>query len=663
MSKFRNLSLKYKLKLLVLFPLFLLCLALLDIVVEKYFAAADSEHAYEVLELSVAAGRVVHEAQKERGLSALFLSSHGRKSGQALSEQRRVTDSAVEAYQRLAGNFATELSNSSVLGQHLQVINQRLADFSSIREHVSALDIPAAEAIGFITALNAELLTITNDLATLASNVEVSNRASAYYYLMQSKERAGIERAVLSAVLTRNKATPAEQQKYISLAVEQNTLMQAYRHFASPQMLSVTDQLLADKAVDEVRRMRKLAWDSSAGFGVNSAYWFEQSTARINLLKQAEDQLAADLKVLVSRQLSVANQLFYGLLVAGLIAVLLNVALAFAIQRQIALQTRDLVEAMTELGSHSNLRVQIKPRSRDELGSLACLFNRMVDDIRQLVGDIQQAGSTMQHTVTTMQHVSSDVHSQVQHGQDQTNMVATAMYQMATSIEQVAANCSMAADQSNETNVSAESGKKLLQKTSADVEMLDDILLQTRDVIGQVARDSEEIGGVLDVIKGVSEQTNLLALNAAIEAARAGEQGRGFAVVADEVRVLALRTQDSTLRIEEMIEKLQGGSQRAVDAMLHSQSKAEETSASIVTLVNQLSQIIDQVGTINDMNTQNAAATEQQSATVNEISENILAIQQRYSDSVSSIQRLNDTSDGMGSTSEQLALSIQRFQV
>ena len=497
----------------------------------------------------------------------------------------------------------------------------------------------------------------------MVDDVAISNRASAYYYMMQSKERAGIERAVLSGVFVKDTATAKQKEKYISLAVEQNALMKVFSKFATQPNQQTVNRLLQNPAIAEVDRMRQAAWGTDNGYGIDANIWFKQSTDRINLLKQAEDTLSGDLISLVTSKEATANNTFYSVLIAAILVISATIALSIMTQRQIALQLKDIVEGLTQLGEHSNLRVKITPRSKDDLGRLAVIFNNMVDGIRTLVDDIQQAGHSMQNTVDTMQNVSSDVRTQMVSGQDQTNMVAAAMYEMTASIQEVAANCSMAADQSNATNVSAESGKQLLQKTREDVNILDSTLLETRDIIGQVASDSEEIGSVLDVIKGVSEQTNLLALNAAIEAARAGEQGRGFAVVADEVRTLAQRTRESTIRIEEMIDKLQNGSQKAVNAMTQSQEKAVATHTSIGSLVEQLTSIIDQISTINDMNTQNAAATEEQSATVNEISDNIQEIQQRYNDSADSMAQLSTSSDGVQDTSQQLTASVQRFQV
>lgn len=662
MSFFRNLSIRSKLQIIILLPLSILCVCMISILSDKYTVAEDYEETAHLIELSVAASELVHEIQKERGATAIYLGSQGKRFKTELGNQRRLTNTAMKAYKQVATETLNE-HQEGALQQNLNAINSDLNQLKSLRGKISSLNVPAPSAIGFLTALNGKMLAITSDMSGMVDDVTISNRASAYYYMMQSKERAGIERAVLSGVFVKDTATAKQKEKYISLAVEQNALMQVFQKFTTQSNQQTVNRLLQNPAVAEVNRMRQAAWAADSGFEIDANAWFKQSTARINLLKQAEDVLSGGLITLVTDKQSAANSTLYSVLAAALLIISATIALSVMTQRQIALQLKDIIEGLTQLGEHSNLRVKVTPRSEDDLGRLAVIFNNMVDGIRKLVDDIQQAGHSMQNTVDTMQNVSSDVRTQMVSGQDQTNMVATAMYEMATSIQEVATNCSMAADQSNATNLSAESGKQLLQKTREDVNTLDSTLLATRDIIGQVASDSEEIGSVLDVIKGVSEQTNLLALNAAIEAARAGEQGRGFAVVADEVRTLAQRTRESTIRIEEMIDKLQNGSQKAVTAMTQSQEKAVATHTSIGSLVEQLTAIIDQISTINDMNTQNAAATEEQSATVNEINDNIQEIQQRYNDSADSMAQLSSSSDGVQNTSQQLTASVQRFQV
>ena len=158
-----------------------------------------------------------------------------------------------------------------------------------MRGKISSLNIPLPQAIGFLTALNGKMLNITAGLSDMVADVDIANRASAYFYMMQSKERAGIERAVLSGVFVKDVATAKEKEKYISLAVEQTALMQVFRKFATQANQQEVNRLLQNPAVAEVNRMRQIAWAADNNFNVDANTWFKQSTNRINLLKQGED--------------------------------------------------------------------------------------------------------------------------------------------------------------------------------------------------------------------------------------------------------------------------------------------------------------------------------------------------------------------------------------
>jgi methyl-accepting chemotaxis protein len=182
-------------------------------------------------------------------------------------------------------------------------------------------------------------------------------------------------------------------------------------------------------------------------------------------------------------------------------------------------------------------------------------------------------------------------------------------------------------------------------------------------VIKSVADNSNEIGSILDVINGVATQTNLLALNAAIEAARAGEQGRGFAVVADEVRSLAHKTSESTSRIQQMIEQLQQRSQEGVEAMLSSEACADTTVIGFNGLFEQLKNITAQSSELSGMNLQNAAATEEQSATVEEVNRNIEFIQQSYHSTNKNASQLKQTAESLDSVAKRLMDDVSRFVV
>ena len=659
MDLLKNLSIRAKFQLALSLPLIALTVLILDVLVEKYQLRSNAIEAEQLIELSVAGSRLVHELQKERGATAVYLGSNGARFGSELAAQRRQTNKVLSNYREAEALAEHEGLMVSLLGD----INSGLGNLDSTRQSVDQLAIQTAQALGYYTQLNGKVLSLTADMSKRADTVALSNQASAYYYFMQAKERAGIERAVLSGVFTKDSTDPATTERFITLAVAQATYLKVFEEFAVADDLAMSRQLLSGPAIEEVQRLRSVAKGQTEQFGVEVKHWFDLATQRINLLKKVEDKLADNLWMSADVQAVAANRAFWLIFVAATLVVLLTLLISWMTIRMISRQLAGLTEGMQQLGEHSNLAVQVPVQSQDDLGQLARRFNLTVEEIRALVAQIQQAGSGMRGTVHTLESVSGSVRDQINDGQDQTNMVASAVYEMASSIDEVASNCSRAAVQSGETNSAAEQGKDMLLAAQQDMQSLQQELMRTREVIDALAGHSDEIGSVLDVIKGVAEQTNLLALNAAIEAARAGDQGRGFAVVADEVRTLAQRSQDSTSQIQLMIDKLQSGSREAVAAMTSSADHASSSNQGIGDMVEQLTGMIDQIGVINDMNTQNAAATEQQSRTVAEISENVQQIKQRYGESIASIESLSKETHAVSSLSGQLDQQVGRFNL
>ncbi len=212
--------------------------------------------------------------------------------------------------------------------------------------------------------------------------------------------------------------------------------------------------------------------------------------------------------------------------------------------------------------------------------------------------------------------------------QAEIDMVATAMNEMTATVEEVARNAEQAAEAARTANDEASHSMQIAGQSKSEINALVQDIEQAAQVLNRLADESDNIGSVLDVIKGIAEQTNLLALNAAIEAARAGEQGRGFAVVADEVRTLASRTQESTLEIQEMIDKLQTGTKDSVSVMNHALERGQSSVGIVDETVTSLDSIRGAISTINDMNAQIATASEEQTQVANEINQNLINISQ-----------------------------------
>ncbi|UTW06724.1 methyl-accepting chemotaxis protein [Pseudomonas benzenivorans] len=273
-----------------------------------------------------------------------------------------------------------------------------------------------------------------------------------------------------------------------------------------------------------------------------------------------------------------------------------------------------------------DMTVSFKAQSQDELGELGQMFNETVKKIRHLIERVGHTVTEVERQADRVELVSGESNQAVAGQRKQIEQVATAMNQMSATAQEVARSAAAAVGSAQSVNDETVSGRALVESQVDSIQRLAGEIDQSVAVINQLASDSASISQVLDVIKGIAEQTNLLALNAAIEAARAGEQGRGFAVVADEVRNLAKRTQQSTEEIEKMISKLQGGVGAAVKTMSVSHKMADGTVSESGKVQSALENILAAVGMIVDQNQQIAAAAEQQTAVAQDIDQNIVEI-------------------------------------
>ncbi|MCW3148148.1 HAMP domain-containing methyl-accepting chemotaxis protein [Stutzerimonas stutzeri] len=286
---------------------------------------------------------------------------------------------------------------------------------------------------------------------------------------------------------------------------------------------------------------------------------------------------------------------------------------------------RHTMEAMTK---DEDLSRSVAIGAEDEIGAMGHAFNRMIDKFRHSLEAVAGVTRQLGDVSDRVSHVAEKTLGAVMEQRSETDMVASAMNEMSATVQEVARNASQTATASSGADNESKAGVQVATEALDGIETLIHDIENAAQVIQQVESDSASIDMVLGVINGIAEQTNLLALNAAIEAARAGEQGRGFAVVADEVRTLASRTQKSTEEIQAMIEQLQGGVRNAVQAMSAAQSRARSGSECVAKAAQSLGLIANEVGTINEMNTQIATAAEQQSAVAEEINRNITTISQ-----------------------------------
>ncbi|WPL15196.1 Methyl-accepting chemotaxis protein McpB [Thiorhodovibrio winogradskyi] len=321
------------------------------------------------------------------------------------------------------------------------------------------------------------------------------------------------------------------------------------------------------------------------------------------------------------------------------------------------------VDALLEAQQSGDLGFRLPRQNNREMQRLAEGFNDFIARIQALVSEVAQSAEQLDIASRQVSQITNETHAGVRQQQSETDQVATAMNQMTATVEEVARNAAAAAESAHNADAESGRGKTIVQQTMASIEQLANDIEKASQVISRLENDAEQIGAVVDVIKGVAEQTNLLALNAAIEAARAGEQGRGFAVVADEVRSLASRTQSSTDEIQQMIQRLQSAAKEAVSAMEHGQTQAQASVAKAVEAGAGLDSITDAVSTITDMNQQIASASEEQSAVAEEINRNIVNISQVADQTSNGAERMSEATEHLKQLAQVLRDQLQQFRL
>ncbi|MGI3065446.1 methyl-accepting chemotaxis protein [Vibrio diabolicus] len=297
-----------------------------------------------------------------------------------------------------------------------------------------------------------------------------------------------------------------------------------------------------------------------------------------------------------------------------------------------------------------DLTARLKVESQDEVGEVAAAFNEFMDKLHPLMQDIHRSATTVQTVSQDLNTQTSQASGQMQDHCLETDKVVTAVTQMSMTAKEVASNTNATAQAIEDANSQVTAAQHEVEQAIEGITELVTEIDSTSDAISELSLQTEKITKVLDVIGEIAEQTNLLALNAAIEAARAGEQGRGFAVVADEVRSLASRTQNSTHEIGDMLKQLQNGVSRAVSTMSVSQKRGVKTAEESALIQQSLSGVHHSIGTIRDMGIQTASAAEEQSAVAEDINQNLVAIQQI-------VNNINETLQHAESISTQLSQS------
>ncbi|MCF5543766.1 UNVERIFIED_ORG: methyl-accepting chemotaxis protein [Pseudomonas fluorescens] len=385
----------------------------------------------------------------------------------------------------------------------------------------------------------------------------------------------------------------------------------------------------------------------------------EQVNAVLTRLLDINNQMANTTNQEAKDQYDMAFDLVVGLLI---IATALTLLFAWLLTRSITLPIAQALEAAEEV-AEGNLTRPIKVDGNDEAGRLLAAMAKMQDKLRDTLQRIAGSATQLASAAEELNAVTDESARGLTQQNNEIEQAATAVNEMTSAVEEVARNAVSTSEASRNATTSAGDGRDLVQETVSAIERMSGDVQATATLIGDLANESRDIGKVLDVIRGLADQTNLLALNAAIEAARAGEAGRGFAVVADEVRALAHRTQQSTSEIERMIGSIQAGTEHAVDSMRNSTERAEST----LNIAKGAGMSLDTINTaiveINERNLVIASAAEEQAQVAREVDRNLVNIRDLSVQSATGASQTSAASSELSRLAVDLNGMVGRFRL
>ncbi len=538
-------------------------------------------------ELTIKITSYVHECQKERGSSGVFLGSKGMKFAKEVSDYRNLTDARRAELDAFLKGF-----DKNAFGEKFKAAFDTAFDFAKgmgeMRNDIDTLSVEARDALAFYTRHNALMLDVIGHISKISSDAETGTLINAYVSFSRGKERAGIERAVMSNVFAADKFGPGQYNQVTSLVIQQTTYFDVFYFYATEEERDFYNKRISDPAFAEVQRMRDIASENftreSLG-GVDAVHWFQSTTQKINLLKEVEDKMAEDVArraAFVAAQARQELVFLIGLLMAALLGTF--VITYYFSRKTIVKPIQAVTHQLKDVAQgEGDLTRRVKIQTTDEIGELAQWFNVFIEKIESVVA---QAKTAAQQLAEAAKQVSASAQE-----------ISDGAQQQSASFEQFSGSV-----QSNATN--ARSANDLAQSVSKNAEETGAGMDNTVEAIGEIERGSKQINEAVQMITDIADQTNLLALNAAIEAARAREHGRGFAVVADEVRKLAERSADSAKDIKTRVGESSSQVQRGV-------SLSQEAGNRLKQMVSDITKVARQLESISGATHEQAAAMEQ----------------------------------------------------
>ncbi|KPY62597.1 Histidine kinase, HAMP region: chemotaxis sensory transducer [Pseudomonas amygdali pv. sesami] len=650
----RNAPLSMKLLLILIFPLlgFLAFAGLF--VADKSENLGDMRRAVTATAVAQKLSNVVTTIQRERGASGVFLGSGGKSMQDKLKTFRQETDKAISEMRAQ--------STDGIPGP--DKVYRALDDLTALRLKIDTLGINNTESSTRFTDVIKTLVGFSYSLEASIEDPQILRGLSSLNQFIDMKERAGRERVLLVQAFNQNRFDAPLLSRFSRNLGEFSGYLEAFQRWSPEVFKTKLNDVMQQPGSLEVARLQRLGFDTPMGdpLNVKPEDWFNLSTVRIDMMAQVEAELGQNVVGLATDARSSAQSSLYVAVATVVLMLIVVLWLASVIIRNIKVAVVDVNRTLMALSTR-DLTARTRYIGKDEFGEISRNLDNMAHQISEVISEIGSATAQVATAAEQSSAVALQTNQNVAQQRQGTDQVATAISEMSATVKDVARSTTDAAEMSQRVNNSTVQGKTEIDNTIGLIQELSVQAEETSRIIDELKGESNSISSVLDVIRGVADQTNLLALNAAIEAARAGEQGRGFAVVADEVRNLAKKTQDYTVSIQKMIANLQSGSERAAASMQETLGKAQEGASNVVRAGELLEEIAEGIATISDRNIQVASAAEEQSLVAEEIHRNVDDINSLVIQVSAGAEQTAVTSSELARLAEQQQGLVGRFKV
>lgn len=601
---------------------------------------------------------LVHETQKERGMTAGFLGSQGRQFATELQSQQQRVDDAV-----MRMNVVLEEANlDKRTRDDIDELRNKLSKISSVRSQVKGFSINLSDALSYYTSINLIGLGSITDISSVSTQKSVSFELAAVYFFSMAKENAGIERAVLSNIFAKNEINLALRTRFNALVNAQTRALDSALLFAEGKIKQQFDDALNDSSFKSVQRYRDIIDNQDSQFGVDANTWFSAATKRIDVLRATEEQA---LQVVIEEARGIADEAKASMMLQALLLLLVSLV-TFGVWTTMRLQKRQsqiMQEVIQNVIQHKELRKQVEIVSDDQLGIIGNYVNQLLKQLTADLAGFQDASSKIANATHETAFAIVDSQKNLKDQQTGIDSISSATLQMTHNIHSVTEAMQQNFEVLGGVVRECEAGEVRVKDTAGVVHSLSDKMSGAAQSINSLNSEVEKITNVVDIIRGIAEQTNLLALNAAIEAARAGEQGRGFAVVADEVRSLANRTQGCTQQISQMVVGLQAMASDSSNTMMSCKTDAIRAVEAINEVQAILQNMVEKAVTVESSSREVTENAHMQNSALQEIVERISSIHEKAIANVVGAEQIAGSASDIAESAMSMDELIEQYRV